>query len=528
VAVNGILNRDVSIGAPKRTTAGRPCAGAAPVPDMTNARLLSLFLFLLCIPAAGLFPFLGFTGSWVAAIAAAAVIVVFAVWIVRTTPVLAGHARYDILLFALAVSFALCILGGEGRFFYANEDWLIRDAILNDLVSQHWPFVYPLSAQNFAEQDFVMRAPLAMYIMPALVGKLAGLYGAHLALLVQDTVLFALILYFLVPLNSRFGYAAGIISIFTIFSGLDVLPALLGHMHAGITPRDHLEAWAGLFQYSSHITQLFWVPHHAIGGWTFACFYLLWQRQQIPVFVLTIAFFYLAFWSTFAAMGAAPFLFYAGASDLLGRKIRIADIALSALVILPALPVLLYLSLSSGSVPRGYLFYRPDFWEIYPMFVGIEFIPYVVLTAAMKPEIIKEPTFLLVTICLLLIPFYSLGASNDFAMRTSIPALALLAGTFAVVLTDSLATRHSLGWATLATLILLIGGITGTMEVRRALVRSPLPISRCNFVEVWRQSPFGWIPMTSYLVSLGTLPPWMRPQSPASVPPSGLDPCFAS
>lgn len=486
--------------------------------------------FCFCsAPAVGLFPFLGFAGSGIAAAVAAAVIVLFAVWIAGSAPALSGRVRYDILLFGLAVSFALCLLGGEGRFFYANDDWLVRDAILNDMVSQHWPFIYRIGAQGFPEQDFVMRAPLAMYILPALLGKFIDLYGAHLILLAQNMFLFGLLFYFFVPVNLSFRSAAAIISIFAIFSGLDVLPVLFKHMHAGITPRDHLEPWAGLFQYSSHITQLFWVPYHAIAGWAFACLYLLWQRQQIRVCVLGIAFFYLAYWSTFAAIGAAPFLFYAGASDLLGGKIRHADLVLSTLAILPALPVLLYLSQASGSVPREYLFYRADFWKIYPVFVCVEFIPYVILTAVMKPAIIREPSFLLVTICLLLIPFYSLGASNDFAMRASIPALALLAVNFAVVLAETVSMHRSPGWASLATLILLIGGVTGAMEIRRALIRPPLTISRCNFVEAWRQSPFfGWASMMSYFASLDTLPAWMRPQSPAVVPPSGIARCFGS
>ncbi len=80
-------------------------------------------------------------------------------------------------------AFALTTIGGEGRLFPATADWLIRDAILHDLVQQAWPFAYRIDGK-----DWTLRAPLGMYLIPALCGKLAGLFAAHLALWAQNTV----------------------------------------------------------------------------------------------------------------------------------------------------------------------------------------------------------------------------------------------------------------------------------------------------------------------------------------------------
>lgn len=501
---------------------------------MTNARLLSLLLFLFCAPVIGLFPFLGFTGSWAIGVAAAVVIAAFAILASRSAAGLADGIRYDILLFSLAVSFALCLLGGEGRLFYANNDWLIRDAVVNDLVSQHWPFVYRIHVPDASDYSFIMRAPLAMYMLPAAIGKIYGIYAAHLMMLMQNTILFALIFYFIVPMHVKFWQGATIISIFVVFSGLDVVPVLVNLMRTGttpgdhlITPGDHLEPWSGLFQYSSHITQLFWVPNHAIPGWTFVCLHLLWQRGKISVSVPACAFLYIAYWSPFVAIGAAPFVFYAGSLDLIGGKIGRRDVALLSLAAFPALLSGIYLFQGSGTVVRGYEFYAPNFWPIYFVFICVEFIPFVALTVDMRASAGKDPTFLLAVICLLLIPFYSLGVANDFAMRVSIPALAFLAANFAVVLTDNIAERRQLALTSFAGLILLIGSVTGAMEVRRALIRSPLPISQCNFVEAWKQSPFAAMSMASYLGDLNALPEWMRPQSPAGVLPGEMIRCFS-
>jgi hypothetical protein len=491
---------------------------------MTNARLLSVLLFLLAAPAAGLFVLLGFAGSWAAAAAVTAAVIAM-VWVLQSSIGAAGAIRTDVLFFSFAVALALCLLGGEGRLFYANDDWLIRDALIHDLVSQPWPFVYRIDAQSF-----VLRAPLAMYMFPAAIGKIGGVYAAHVALLAQNTILFALIFYFLVPAQLKFRHGAAIILIFVAFSGLDAVAVGMRNISGGAPlppPSDHLERWADIFQYSSHITQVFWVPQHAIPGWAFVGLYVLRQRGQIGAGILVCMLPFLAYWSPFAVIGALPFVCYAAASDLLGGRIGRRDIAAACLAAIPGAAVLIYLGFRSGTVEHGLLVDAPGFWSIYATFICIEFLPYAALIVAMRPAAAKDPTFLLVVISLLLIPFYKLGGSNDFAMRVSIPALALLAASFSVILVDSIAAGNRRVWTRLATLILIIGGITGAMEVRRALIRPALPISECDFVQAWNQSPFARIPLTGYLVNLNTLPERLRPRDAAEVRPGAIPQCFA-
>lgn len=488
----------------------------------TDTAPLSLLLFLLAAPAAGLPLLLGFHGSAIASAVIAAIVVIAAtaVFIFRLGP--ADRIRSNVLFFCLAVAFLLCLLGGQGRFFFANNDWIIRDALINDLVRQPWPFAY-----RIGDAAFVLRAPLAIYMLPATIGKMFGVYAAHLAMLAQNTVLFGLLFYFFVPASWRFGRAAALVAIFIIFSGLDAVAVSGQYLIDGRWHGDHFEPWADLFQYSSHITQLFWVPHHAIGGWSFVCLFLLWQRGSLRSSILAVAYLYLAFWSPFAVMGAAPFALYAALSDLRRRQINRFDVPLASLAALPTPFLWAYLLQSGGSVEHGLLVNDPRFWHVYFSFVCIEFVPYVWLTAAMRPAVLKDPTFLIVVISLFLIPFYKIGASDDFAMRASIPALALLAAAFGVMLVENAIRPEHRVWAAIATVILMVGAITGGMEVRRALVREPVPISPCDFVEAWRQSPYAWIPMTSYLVNSDALPGWMRAQSPTNVSPNLLTRCFA-
>ena len=101
------------------------------------------------------------------------------------------------------------------------------------------------------------------------------------------------------------------IAFFLLFSGLDVVPWALGWDRLSKNSWEfplHLEWWAGPIQYSSHVTQLFWVPQHALAGWAFAAFYLRWREGAVNAPTLALVFGLCVFWSPLAAIGALPFL----------------------------------------------------------------------------------------------------------------------------------------------------------------------------------------------------------------------------
>lgn len=512
------LNLSASRNAPPAAVE-RPPSGFAVNSDTT---LLALLLLLLAIPAAGLPLLLGFAGSTLAsaAIAAAVIAGATAISIFRLGP--AERIRTDLLLFTLAGALMLCVLAGEGRFFYANSDWITRDATINDMVVQPWPFVYRIDGT-----DFALRASLAMYMLPAAFGKIFGVYAAHLAMLAQNTVLFALIFYFLVPRHLTFAPGAAMVVIFVIFSGLDIVPEIGKYLVSGVWPNEQIERWATLFQYSSHITQLFWVPHHAIGGWSFACLFMLWRRGLLRASVLACAYLYIAFWSPFAVMGGAPFLLYAAIAEFRAGKIDRFDIIIAPLAALPTPLIWLYLLQNSGAVGHTFMVSFPGFWHTYFAFILIEFIPYVWLIVKLRPAMLKQPDFLIVVASLLLIPFYKWGASDDFAMRASIPALAVLAASFSIMLVETADKYEFRVWTRVATAILMTGAVTGGMEIGRALATAPLPISRCDLVEAWNQSEFHWLPQATYLVKVDAMPGWMRPQAPAEVRSNPAVPCWS-
>jgi hypothetical protein len=401
--------------------------------------------------------------------------------------------RRWVVLFIGAAAF--CTLGGEGHFFYANSDWTVRDAVLTDLVSHAWPIGYEWSGERMA-----LRAPLGMYLVPALAGKLIGIQSAHFGLLVQNAFVLSLVL-FLVTDHIRSAFRRWtVITVFLMFSGLDIVGRVLPVLKTAAGGADivslpsHLEAWARLFQYSSHVTQLFWVPNHALAGWAFIALYwadLKSGRFSIrPVLLSGL----LLLWSPFAAMGALPFCahsIFRSARRWPAAGSVVASTAIGALVI----PTVFYLSAGAGGVERRAQPLTNEFVHAYVPFVILEFGLYVVILGLRE----RSWELGLTAVTLLAIPFYKVGFSNDFAMRASIPALAMLA----LVVADHLGRPNiSLVPRTLVVLLLLVGAVTPAFEIRAALTMPAWAPSRCNLVDAWTHGPFKARSPASYLADL--------------------------
>ncbi|MEC3950107.1 hypothetical protein [Sphingobium sp. HWE2-09] len=417
--------------------------------------------------------------------------------IMRATRGFAGPTPAT-LLTCIAISLLLLLLGGEGRFFYANIDWQVRLAAMRDMVVNPWPFVY--TARTTPD---VLRAPISMFLAPALIAKALGGRAGDIALLVQNSLMLGSVLALGSTLfdTRRARWVALVVVIG--FSGLDALGRIL--FRGGLS--DHLENWAYL-QYSSTITLAFWVPQHALSGWIGALAYLLWRRGKAPLGVTLALLPLTALWSPLGLMGAMPFAVLAGVQTLLRRELKVRDIALPALATLLAIPGLLYLGAANDGVGARWMAVAPVQWGIFEL---LEVLVY----AAPLALLVRRPRFgrdtlALLTLWLLAIPFVQVGWSIDFMMRASISALTILA----VMLADALIhAPRSRPWLIVP---LLIGAITGWHEVRRALVYPAAPTVRCSVIRAWQQS-FGRFPMGSYLAPLDAVPRAIRPVHPTPV-----------
>ncbi len=405
------------------------------------------------------------------------------------------------------VALVLLLLGGEAHVFYANWDWLWRDAVLADLARTPFPPTYAVDGA-----DFVLRAPLGMYMLPALVAKAAGLGAGHGALLLQNTALLTCVLYFLALLAGR--GASVCVAIFLSFSGLDIVGQLFHYWQGGTSaaaflPPAHIETWT-IFQYSSTLTQLFWVPNHALPSYWMALVALLCVVGDLTIADFGLALAAALFWSPFAFIGGMPFaaLIFLRSARVSLRSPRFWIAVAAALCFLP---VAFYMKADAAQVPHGLL--PLGLLLVVLQFLVLE-IPHVfVVREAWRDLDGRIKGLVLVAIVMLVgLPLMRLGAANDLVMRASIPALTILAFAFAQALLTAWPRRR--GLCVVAFAIIVVGAVTPAMEVARALVVPRFAISDCGFVSAWK-TLLPEAEVSNYLARAGAMPGWLVPPTPA-------------
>jgi hypothetical protein len=479
-------------------------------PVRISAGLLCGLLFAsLLLDQLLLWRFLGFAPWWLYAAGAAGSAMIVAV--VGRTALPMPSARDLLICFGFAL--ILYLLGGEGRLFYANVDWQVRDALTHDLTAYAWPFAY--SEETGTN---ILRAPLGMYLLPAVAGKAFGAAAADVALLLRHSAMLAILLALGSVLFPSGRARLGALAVFLVFSGLDVVGQIVVDAGTGTALPDHLEQWAGV-QYSSHVTQAFWVPQHALAGWIVALLFLLWKDARLPLGVFLAAVPLTGLWSPLAMMGALPFAALAGIRTIADRALRPADILLPAATTLLAVPSLLYLSAGSDAVGL-HLFALPfGRWLLFEL---LETTPFLIAVAVLGVRgRVAGATLLTVAACLLLMPFVQVGTSVDFTMRASIPALVILAVLVAQALQSASTEDRWLRRACRTALItaLGIGSLTGIFEIRRSLVYRPAPRTHCSLLGVFDQH-YGGLRAATYLAPIGSLAAPIRPRDFARVEPS--------
>jgi hypothetical protein len=377
---------------------------------------------------------------------------------------------------AVLVGCGWTAFGGIGHFVFANTDWHIRDAVFHDLVVSPWPVGY--GVLDGAES--LLRAPLGYYLPAALVGKSFGLWIGHLALGVwtaAGATLFLLQALSLTP--ARTGAALAVAAVIVLFSGFDVVGSLISSpgflSNWNIT--QHLEWWAGSYQYSSQTTQLFWVPNHALGGWLTIGLLCRDARKSpldamLPMIVVAAA-----LWSPLSALGLVPFILL----KVLGGTTRERLLPLlhprvwgPALVV--GLVIASFLTMGTARLPVTYTLTSADLTldllrQLQFFLLEAGFIGFVVLALRWSWEVV------LALVVLLLLPIVNFGPGNDLVMRASIPSLAVLAIGACRVLTHKTVAAADSRKKLLLGCMLGVGAVTPVHEFARAIVLPAWPIN---------------------------------------------------
>jgi hypothetical protein len=390
-----------------------------------------------------------------------------------------------------AVALAWAALAGIGHFFYANLDWITRDAVLRDLAETSWPPQYGREGTT----PLILRAPVGFYLPAAAAGAALGLRCADVLLYLWSAFGFGLVLCAAATLFPTRRERAVCGALMLGFGGLDLVGYFLmrhvapraGEVVAwwpmwGAIPRlgEHIEWWALFAQYSSNSTLMFWVPNHALPAWLGLLLALRhWGTPALarmtPMLAAAIP-----LWSPLSALGLAPF-FLIGLNwrrDL-GALFTIRGglpfIALAGLVAR-------YVTMDTQSISRGWAMDAFGdvrmFWVMYGAFCLLEFGLLALLLLRLRAVDLRVTVAVVV---LLALPFYRFGPGNDLVMRCSIPALLVLA--LAAVRPLAAASDRPLARALLM-LVLGAGALGAAQEPARALLAPRWALTGKTLVEV--------------------------------------------
>jgi hypothetical protein len=417
--------------------------------------------------------------GWLGALLVAGLVL----WTLCSTPAAAGTTaspplgRLWWLVFIVAT--AWCVVGGLGHLVYANSDWVVRDAVVVDLVRDPWPVRYHVDGS-----DLLLRSAIGYYLPAALVGKLTNVRIADLALLVWTIIGVAITLALILRDRPSWRVAVIRIAVFVLFSGMDIVPTVVrGYPHqAGAM----IEWWSRFMCFPSQSTSLFWAPNHTISVWIATAWLASQPIRSVSIPRASLFVVLIPLSSPLADLGLAALVFgvivlrfvkarsVATVREVLDGRV-LATAAVCIALIFP------YLLSGSGEINSGFFWdmrwVGDDFVPRYIEIVLVEFLCVAIVLLVVKP---RDPLLWFATLVLLALPVYRFGPYDDLAMRGSIAGLAILAirlgqwmGTW-VERPHGRDARWGLRIAALA--LFALGTVTPFMELVRPFLHPAWPI----------------------------------------------------
>lgn len=445
------------------------------------------------------------------------------------------------LVIGLILIVTVVILSGIGNVAWQNNDHATRNTLFDILVNDPWPVKYTQS--NGTDAGIVYY--IGFWLPAALFGKIFSLEAGYVFQIVW-AVLGLFILYWLLCLVHKKVVIYPLV-IFLMFSGLDCIgqwilaeSGPLNTMQTGMWAytqgsqfTSHLEWWANYFQYSSHITQLFWVFNQCLPVWLATLLLLVEKNNKNLVFIMGVT----LLSSTLPFIGLIPVFIWCAVTqkgeDALIRPVTqnpkddfislftyqnvigggvsgimsflylrgntataatgvVAGSTQKASAPVFSLPAFLTVLLIWAIVfiithkidtikAKSFLFFIPAIplaflaarINKYNPRLYIMFIIFevLILAALLLPAYRKSSLFFIAVSCLLIIPFFRVGKSIDFCMRVSIPLLAVMS-LFASGAVDKYFKEKKLYLFIPLVIVLLIGSVTPMHEVARTVEAS--------------------------------------------------------
>lgn len=314
------------------------------------------------------------------------------------------------------------LLSGAGHRGFFDGDFYKHSAILSDLIQYDWPVTYRLRESH---EVVYLVYYFAYYLPSALIGKWLGWKWANISLFFWTGMGISLCYAWLMAVVDKKKQMLFAL-LFPFFSGLDIVGRTI--MGKKVVNDSDWEWWGRNWQYSGNTTLFFYVPQHVLAGWISmgVLLYCFLRNKKLPLqelfFISTLL------WSPFVFVGSLPFYLWMVYKKKISLTIPVSLFSLGILGIL-LLFFMTNMSLSvAETTANGWL------WNIekivgsflivrLSLFYLLEFGLFAFLIAKKK----SSPLLVLASVILFLIPWYKMGLMNDLAMRSSIPALFVIA-----------------------------------------------------------------------------------------------------
>lgn len=338
----------------------------------------------------------------------------------------------SLFIAAIAIGLWLWFSGIAGD-FVTSYDYPWRTATYRDLITFQWPIVYPKT--NNALVYYLM-----FWIVPAAITKAIGIQFAGSVLFIWS--LLGLIVVFLLTAYNTNGFSPTKLCIvcvlFLCWSGLNTVGSAitdilnisynfalvssqgwLDHMHNGY-PFDYF--------YRSNNESLIEIYNQAIVTWMAVNLVLTDKKVEKFAFIGLVLFTY----APLSLIGLLPILLLFFAEELKRSK---AKVTFKKIISIPNLCAIFtvfpiaFLYFKSNINGTKFSMYVPwsayDLWRILALllFYALEFG---IIAVIIYPKYKKSLLFIMVTLCLIVIPLFKEGLFRDFCMNASLPALFLL------------------------------------------------------------------------------------------------------
>ncbi|WP_034445733.1 hypothetical protein [Butyrivibrio sp. AE2032] len=356
------------------------------------------------------------------------------------------------LALMLVISLAWVYMSGIGGFVWQRPDWQARNAVLHDLINYPWPVVY--------ETGGGLSYYLCYWMIPALVGKLAGWNAANMALFAWSELGVLLVQLLLV---GHFKVRCGDLKttliplVFILWGGLNVVGQLLVFLKGkGTMDLNSIYGWSQ-FQYTPNNALLEWVFNQAVPSWIVAGLFLYERKmnessarnnigegvsgkllhgdlnwcdkkfghENIGNYVLLLML--LIPYSPFAALGFVPLLL----ADAVKRRFKGFFSTSNIFAVLAILPIFFAYYTCNGALSGASLIslYLLD-GKTLPYTLAVLVIFYI-LEVGIYAVLIwhgnrRDYMFLTIIIWLVFIPLIKIGPTRDFMLRGSIIPLFML------------------------------------------------------------------------------------------------------